>query len=189
MEDARHLRAEQSAEWKFRLGRVLIVQRRSRRADIRYMNWMSLLCPQHPPTLALPLRAAGENKPTFHFYSRGGCGQGGRPLRGSQGICSLPSSCSEAGKGGSVPLLLLTNRPGKSGTHMMPSSPGSLGVSKDVRTGETDGKTQRGHEIYMEEVSLSSVHPALTGTSEVHFLELWISLEGPALRCGDKLIH
>lgn len=27
------------------------------------------------PTLAVPLRAAGENKPAFRFYSRGRCGQ------------------------------------------------------------------------------------------------------------------
>lgn len=40
-------------------------------------------------------RATGENKPAFHFYSRGRCGQRGCPLRGSQGNCSFPSSCSK----------------------------------------------------------------------------------------------
>lgn len=66
VENIRHLRPEQR---KFRLGRVLIGQRRSRRADIRHMNWMLPLHAQHP-TPAFPLRAAGENKPAFLFLQQ-----------------------------------------------------------------------------------------------------------------------
>lgn len=80
---------------------------------------------------------------------------------------------------------------------MMPSSPGSLGVPKDVRTGRQQEAEESGvlspeyenMRSRWKRLSLPSVHPALTGNSEVHFLELWISLEGPALCCGDKLIH